>query len=142
VEFDLAAYEGPALVRFRFGSDASVREEGWYIDDISVDDDFASVDIDDGDMEVWPVSFALRGVSPNPFSATGRVAFDVPRPARVKIALYDVSGRVIDTIADSVYEPGHHSINLDYGSEIASGVYFMSMQTEGFSQSNKVVFVR
>jgi hypothetical protein len=60
----------------------------------------------------------------------------------VKIALYDVSGRVVDTIADSVYEPGRHSINLDYGSEVAPGVYFMSMQAEGFSQSNKVVFVR
>jgi hypothetical protein len=142
VEFDLSAYEGPARVRFRFGSDASVREEGWYIDDINITDNFASVDIDDEDMEVRPLSFALRGVSPNPFSATGRVAFDVPRPARVKIALYDVTGRVVDTIADSVFEPGRHSVNLDYGQELASGIYFMSMQAEGFNQSSKVVVVR
>jgi hypothetical protein len=142
VEFDLSAYEGPALVRFRFGSDASVREEGWYIDDISVSDNFASVDIDDEDLEVRPVSFALRGVSPNPFSATGRVAFDVPRQSRVKIALYDVTGRVVDTIADSVYGPGRHSIDLDYRQELASGIYFMSMQAEGFYKSDKVVVVR
>jgi len=142
VEFDLSAYEGPARVRFRFGSDASVREEGWYIDDVNVSDNFASVDIDDEDLEVRPIRFALRGVSPNPFSATGQVAFDVPRPARVKIALYDVTGRVVDTIADSIYEPGHHSVNLDYGPELASGIYFMSMQAEGFNQSNKVVVVR
>ena len=142
VEFDLSAYEGPARVRFRFGSDGSVREEGWYIDDVNVADDFASVDIDDEDLEVRPVSFALRGVSPNPFSATGRVAFDVPRPSRVKIALYDVAGRVVDTITDSVYEPGRHSINLDYGPRLASGLYFISMQAEGFSRSNKVVVVR
>ncbi|MGD8627455.1 MAG: C25 family cysteine peptidase [bacterium] len=142
VEFDLSAYEGPARVRFRFGSDGSVREEGWYIDDVNVTDDFASVDIDDEDLEVRPVSFALRGVSPNPFSATGRVAFDVPRPSRVKISLYDVNGRVVDTIADSVYEPGQYSINLDYGPRLASGIYFISMQAEGFSRSNKVVVVR
>ncbi len=142
VQFDLSSYEGPARVRFRFGSDGYIGAEGWYIDDINVADDFASVDIDDEDLEVRPISFALRGVSPNPFSATGRVAFDVPRASRVKIALYDVTGRVVDTITDSLYEPGRHSVSLDYGQELASGIYFMSMQAGGFSQSNKVVVVR
>jgi hypothetical protein len=35
-EFDLSAYEGEAYVRFRFGSDGYVTEEGWYIDDMEV----------------------------------------------------------------------------------------------------------
>jgi hypothetical protein len=66
----------------------------------------------------------------------------VPRPSRVRISLYDVNGRVVDTIADSVYEPGQYSINLDFGPRLASGIYFISMQAEGFSRSNKVVVVR
>ena len=36
-EFDLADYAGQIVrVRFRFGSDAAVTEEGWYIDDVSL----------------------------------------------------------------------------------------------------------
>ena len=100
------------------------------------------MDIDDEDLEVRPVSFALRGVSPNPFSATGKVAFDVPRTSRVRIALYDVNGRVVDTIADSVYQPGRYSLGLDYGRDLASGIYFMSMQAEGFKGTHKVVVIR
>jgi hypothetical protein len=35
-KFDLSAYSGVVQIMFRFGSDAAVNEEGWYVDDISV----------------------------------------------------------------------------------------------------------
>jgi hypothetical protein len=37
LEFDLTAYSGVVQIMFRFGSDAAVIAEGWYIDDISVE---------------------------------------------------------------------------------------------------------
>lgn len=37
VYFDLGAYQGQYQFRFRFGSDASVNREGWYIDDIELE---------------------------------------------------------------------------------------------------------
>ncbi len=36
VEFDLRGLSGAAQLRFRFGSDGSVRQEGWYVDDILI----------------------------------------------------------------------------------------------------------
>jgi hypothetical protein len=38
VRFDLSGYEGLAQVMFRFGSDSYVTEEGWYIDDLRVEE--------------------------------------------------------------------------------------------------------
>jgi len=35
-EFDLSGFDGVAMFRFRFGTDGSVTEEGWYIDDVIV----------------------------------------------------------------------------------------------------------
>jgi subtilisin family serine protease len=35
-EFDLAGYSGDAVIRFRFGTDGFVTEEGWYIDDVII----------------------------------------------------------------------------------------------------------
>jgi hypothetical protein len=142
VQFDLSAYEGRARVRFRFGSDGYVGAEGWYIDDINVSDDLASIDIDDNDLEIRPVRFALGNVSPNPFSAHGRVSFDVPRTSRVTVLLYDVRGRVVDTIADSIFEPGRYSLALDYGGGLASGMYFVRMRAEGFNQTQKLIVLR
>jgi hypothetical protein len=35
--FDLGGYSGNVLIRFRFGSDAAVTQEGWFVDDIVID---------------------------------------------------------------------------------------------------------
>ncbi len=43
--FDLSAYAGEAYVRFRFGTDGYVTEEGWYIDDLTLDSDRPDVSI-------------------------------------------------------------------------------------------------
>jgi hypothetical protein len=141
VVFDLSAYEGSARIGFRFGADGYVTREGWYIDDISITDDFASVDIED-DLEVMPTTFALHGVTPNPMSSHGTVVFDVPRTARVSIGLYDVMGRTVDTLADSVFEPGRYSRTVAYGPTLAPGVYFISMHAADFKATSKVIVLR
>jgi hypothetical protein len=142
VQFDLSSYEGSARVRFRFGSDAYYGFEGWYIDDINVTDDLASVDIDERDLEVIPVEFALGRVSPNPVSRNAAVSFDVPRTSRVVIDLFDVRGRVVETLADSVTKPGRYAMNIGEGGDLPSGVYFLRMRAEGFSQTRKVIVVK
>ncbi|MFH1312069.1 MAG: C25 family cysteine peptidase [Candidatus Eisenbacteria bacterium] len=142
VVFDLSAYEGSARIGFSFGSDGSVVREGWYVDDITITDDLASIDIDDDDLEVMPTTFALHGVSPNPMSSRGIIMFDVPRSSRVSIELFDVTGRSVDTLADSVFEPGRYSRTVDYGASLAPGVYFLSMRSAGFAATNKVIVLR
>jgi hypothetical protein len=142
VEFDLSAYEGSAKIRFRFGSDAYYGFEGWYIDDINVTDDLASIDLDERDLEVSPAVFALHGVSPNPFSRSTILAFDVPRTSRVVIDLFDVRGRVVETLADSVTKPGRYALTVGEGSGLPPGVYFLSMRAGSFSETRKVVVVK
>jgi hypothetical protein len=141
-EFDLSAYEGRARIRFRFGSDGYVGAEGWYIDDIRVEDDKASVDTGDRYGEIMPVEFALKRVVPNPLSSKGRVAFDIPRPSWVVIELYDVRGRVVERLADSAFKPGRYSLAMGGGRELASGMYFLRMQADGFSDTQKVVVLK
>ena len=89
-----------------------------------------------------PATFALRGVSPNPMSSRGTVVFDVPRTARVSIGIYDVAGRTVDTLADSVFEPGRYSRTIDYGATLAPGVYFISMHAADFKATSKVIVLR
>lgn len=43
--FDLSAYTGDAYLRFRFGTDGYVTEEGWYIDDLVVSAETPAVTI-------------------------------------------------------------------------------------------------
>jgi len=142
VEFDLSAYEGSARIRFRFGSDAYSGFEGWYIDDINVTDDLASVDVDERDLEVIPAEFALHRVSPNPFSRSAVLSFDVPRTSRVVIDLFDVRGRLVETLADTVTKPGRYALTIGESSGLPSGVYFLKMAAGGFSNTQKVVVIK
>ena len=41
-EFDLSGYSGNVKIRFRFGSDGYVTQEGWYVDDVTVAPDAAT----------------------------------------------------------------------------------------------------
>jgi hypothetical protein len=51
--FDLSAYTGIANIRFRFGSDGYVTEEGWYIDDVEIRGDVSlAVDLIPDDTSV------------------------------------------------------------------------------------------
>jgi hypothetical protein len=142
VQFDLSAYEGTAKIRFRFGADAYYGYEGWYIDDINVTDDLASVDLDEKDLDVYPVEFSLHRVTPNPFSRGAVISFDVPRTSRVVIDLFDVRGRVVENLANSVAEPGRYALTFGEAGSLPPGVYFLNMQAEGFSETQKVVVVK
>ncbi len=142
VQIDLASYQGRAKIRFRFGSDQYYAEEGWYIDDISISDDYASVTIPDKDLKVAPARFALTSIDPNPVSSEFTITFDVPRVSRVAIEVFDVTGRALVGIANSVLGPGRYSRSFDCGPSLAPGVYFVSMRAEGFNQTRKLIVVK
>ncbi len=139
--FDLSAYEGAARIRFTFAGGSHVgTEEGWYIDDVVVTSDVTAVDETD-DLIPDPSVFALRCVFPNPVSSSGAIRFDIPRPSRVVISVYDVMGRLIDTVRDARHEPGRYVHAWDCRGR-APGIYFVRMQAAGYDVTRKVVVLR
>jgi hypothetical protein len=89
---------------------------------------------------------ALRG---NPM-ASGRatVHFGLARADRVEIKLYDVSGRLVRTLADRRFTAGEHDLVWDglddARREVARGVYFTRVRYRegGFTDSRKVTVLR
>ncbi len=139
VEFDLSAYGGRARVRFNFGGGENFgAEEGWYVDDIIVTDDYASVRVDD-DLAVIPTEFALHSVGPNPVSSGVTVVFDIPYRSRASVEAFDIAGRKLATIDESTFEPGRHSRTWKIDHNTAPGIYFVRLKTPGFNQTKKVV---
>lgn len=139
--FDLSAYSGAARIRFQFGSDGYTTAEGWYIDDIEITSDLASVRIDPEDLTPLPTAFALRIADSNPVTSGLRVSFDVPSQGAVSVGLFDVTGRSVATLVDAVLEPGTYSRTWD-AVNLAPGVYFLRMTAPGFERTHKVVTVR
>jgi hypothetical protein len=140
VEFDLSGYTGPARIRFNFGGGEDFEnEEGWYVDDVVVTDDYAGTKVETTDLERVPMEFGLLAPRPNPVSSDVRIGFDVPHTAAIKVRVFDIQGREVETLVDAVLEPGRYWRSWSTGEGVAPGVYFIRMHAAGFAQTRKVV---
>ncbi len=83
---------------------------------------------------------------PNPFNPQVTIAFEVQRPGVVKISVYDVSGQRVRVLAYERFEAGRRSVVWngvdDAGGDVASGVYFMRLETADATMTRKAVLVR
>ncbi len=88
----------------------------------------------------------LAAAHPNPFNPKVTVPFSLAEAGRARVAVYDVSGRRVATLADGFHASGEHAViwegRDDTGREAGSGVYFVTMQAKGFNETQKLVLLR
>lgn len=102
-----------------------------------------------GDDAPEPDRFALSQNVPNPFNPTTRISFTIPNgsgPEHVTLKIYDVSGRLVQTLSDEPRGGGLHTIEWNgkdrQGSPVASGVYFYRLRWNENVESKKMVLLR
>jgi len=63
---------------------------------------------------------------PNPFNAQTTINFSLVEPSPVELSIYDIAGRLVETLHKGILQNGHHSIN--WAAEgLPSGVYFAKL---------------
>jgi hypothetical protein len=77
---------------------------------------------------------------PNPVRGQATVRFAVPNQQAVRIVLYDMLGRRVQTVVDTDAE-GRTEAELDVSGR-ASGTYFLRMQTAGHTETQRITVVR
>jgi hypothetical protein len=94
----------------------------------------------------YPGSAVLYGCYPNPFNPETRIAFSVPARQRVRLAIYDVTGRLVRELADRVFAPGNQFVvwngRSDSGAAAASGAYFCRFEAEGSAAATKLLLLK
>jgi hypothetical protein len=89
-----------------------------------------------------PPRFSLAAPYPNPASAAATIRFSLDEGSRVSVTVYDVLGRRVATLVDNAsYPAGPAELAFDRG-DLASGVYFVKLQTPTRSLSRRMVLVR
>jgi Secretion system C-terminal sorting domain len=88
-----------------------------------------------------PSKFSLMQNYPNPFNPSTKIAFSIPNRAHLKLAVYDVQGKVIALLADSEYYAGNYEITFD-AVKYSSGVYFYRLEAGGYTEIKKMVFLK
>ena len=88
-----------------------------------------------------PSKYSLSQNYPNPFNPSTNVKFDIVRSGDVKVVVYDVMGREVQTLVKESLKPGTYDVTFD-GSMLNSGVYFYKLITDGFTETKKMLLIK
>ncbi len=93
-----------------------------------------------------PTEFRLHAAYPNPFNPSCHIAFEVPRPAQVKITVFDLLGHAVAELANARYEPSRHVVTWNgkdsTGRAAASGIYVCAIAAGDFKESLQVMLLK
>ena len=94
-----------------------------------------------------PERFALYQNTPNPFNPATTIRYDVPTGGgRVRIDIYDVSGRLVRTLVDGAESPGEKSVvwdgTDDRGIAVSTGVSFYRLVAPGVTETRTLALMK
>jgi hypothetical protein len=96
--------------------------------------------------KVTPDTYGLDQNYPNPFNASTSISFTLPEPAAVKLEIFNISGQVIMTLKDGIFEAGNYSVIWDGkdkdGNDVAGGIYFYRLKTDTFTETKKMLLLK
>lgn len=85
--------------------------------------------------------FELFQNYPNPFNPSTSISWQLPVSSHQALKIYDVLGNEVAVLVDEFREAGYHSVIFD-ASGLSSGIYFYTLQTEGFIQTKKLLLMK
>ncbi len=93
-----------------------------------------------------PSRMQLSRPEPNPFARTSIVRFALPRASAVRLHVYDISGRLQRTLVNRELPAGAHAREWDgrgdNGETLASGVYFLRLESGRESKTERIILLR
>jgi hypothetical protein len=86
-------------------------------------------------------SYELSQNFPNPFNARTIIKFQIQKEGFVKLIIYDIRGREVESIVNESLKPETYYRSFD-GSNFSSGVYFYRIQAGDFSDTKKLILLK
>jgi hypothetical protein len=97
--------------------------------------------VEKGESVALASVLALGSARPNPLSRNTSIAFSLPKSGSVDLAVYDIAGRKVATLAKGTMSAGSHEVSWN-GADAPAGVYLYRLSFEGKTLTNRMVVVR
>jgi hypothetical protein len=93
-----------------------------------------------------PIKFTLYQSYPNPFNPKTTINYDLLENSLVNITIYDMMGRVVNTLINGSQTAGYKSIQWnatnDEGKPASAGLYLYTIQAGKFRQTKKMLLLK
>ena len=91
-------------------------------------------------VTLHPSSFVLSAF-PNPFNPATTLSFSLPKAGAVKLTVFDVTGREVETLVNGTMSAREHHVNFD-GALLPSGLYLARLEIASRSLTQKLVLLK
>jgi len=85
--------------------------------------------------------YAILRAYPNPFNSATTLQLSLPRVIRGRLAVYDITGRTVGVLMEGSMSQGESETRFETSS-LASGVYFVRLESPQFSATQKIHLIR
>jgi hypothetical protein len=86
-------------------------------------------------------TYKLMQNYPNPFNPITKIKFEIGKQGFVKVVIYNVMGREVQTLLNETLSPGNYELPFN-GGGLSSGVYFYRIVTDGYSESKRMLLIK
>ncbi len=104
------------------------------------------------DESITPEDFQLSQNYPNPFNPSTKIRFTIPNLSPIEggsregllyvtLKIYDTTGKEVMTVVNEEMRPGENEIEI-YANNLASGVYYYTLQAGDFKVSKKMMLIK
>lgn len=127
-----------------FDPEAAVGKTFWYKIEI-IEDDIVAASFN-ASVKIPLPEFTLEQNYPNPFNPNTSISFSLSEQGPVLLSVYDVSGRLLNTLVNRDMQPGSYTEVWNgcdqRGDPVAGGVYLYRLSAGGKSITRKMIIIR
>jgi hypothetical protein len=88
-------------------------------------------------------SFTLDASYPNPFNTSTTIKFRLNKPNRIKIEIFDLSGRLVTVLWNGRLTTGQHALQWTPAGDLSSGIYFYRITGDyAISAIRKIAYLK
>lgn len=88
-----------------------------------------------------PDSYELKQNYPNPFNPSTNISFNLPTSTFVRLTVFNVQGQRIQQLVNTRMSTGKHQVKFRAGN-LASGIYFYTLETEDVNLTRKMLLTK
>jgi len=85
--------------------------------------------------------YSLYQNYPNPFNPVTRINFDIPKNGNVSLKIFDIQGKLVQTLVNGFKQAGSYSAEFNAGN-LSSGVYYYKLESGNYSRVMKMMLVK
>jgi hypothetical protein len=93
-----------------------------------------------------PMAYDLMQNYPNPFNPSTSIGFTLPEAGYVTVSVYDMTGRLVNTLVEGNLDEGVHMVDWDgmdsSGALVSAGVYIYALESSDTMMTKKMILMK